>query len=301
MSLARADLSEDSKRAYASRVRGYLDWLATGPDLAAEVDPLADPAGRDFAIRDYRAWLKTVRKAKPATINAHLTALDHFYSEHLHLGRPAARRERISDTAPEALTEPEQRRFLRGATTRGAVVSVAGHSPLQRAQAIGRGAGIGPARDQAIALLLLYTGVRVEEAASLDLDDVALSARRGTVTVRAGKGRDGGALRQIPLHHAARDALRAWITARHITARLAGWDSPALFVNRGGQRLSTRSLHAIIAEISLAAGLVHDAGPDAGKSRVHPHTLRHTFATQLLRNGADVVLVADRAMLETCG
>jgi integrase/recombinase XerC len=39
--------------------------------------------------------------------------------------------------------------------------------------------------------------------------------------------------------------------------------------------------------------LVHDAGPNAGKPRVHPHTLRHSFGTQLLRNGVDIVIVAD--------
>lgn len=86
--LHRADLSDDARRAYASRVAGFLHWLTdTGqPDG----DPLNDPHARDFAVRDYRTHLKTVRKVKPNTINAVLTALDHFYAHHLGLGRPRA-------------------------------------------------------------------------------------------------------------------------------------------------------------------------------------------------------------------
>jgi hypothetical protein len=64
-------LDEDTRRAYTSRVRGYLAWLA-----AADVDgdPLAEPGARDGAVRDYRAHLQTVAKRKPATINTTLAA-----------------------------------------------------------------------------------------------------------------------------------------------------------------------------------------------------------------------------------
>jgi hypothetical protein len=86
--LATAALSPHARRGYASRVAGFLDWLDTGPDLGADVDPLAQPTGRDYAVRDYRSWLKTVRRATPWTVNAHLTALDHFYAHHLGLGAP---------------------------------------------------------------------------------------------------------------------------------------------------------------------------------------------------------------------
>lgn len=265
--LARADLSEHARRGYAGRVAGFLGWLAAGPDLGAEIEPLADPHGRDFAVRDYRAWLKTEQRAKPATINAHLTALDHFYGSHLRLGRPAAKRERIPEAAPQALEETDQRRYLRAAQKCA--------SP----------------RNTAIALLLLYTGLRVEELQDLDLDDVPISARRGKVVVRAGKGEVGGTYREVPLHRAAREALRAWLDER--PAHRGGQDTNALFLNRLGGRLLVRSMRTVVSDIGLAAGLVHDSGPDAGTSRVHPHTLRHTMATQLLRNGIDIVTVAD--------
>jgi hypothetical protein len=72
--LESADLSANARRGYGSRVAGFLDWLATGPDL--DGDPLTLPAARDDAVLDYRSWLKTVRKATPWTVNAHLTDPD---------------------------------------------------------------------------------------------------------------------------------------------------------------------------------------------------------------------------------
>ncbi|TDC72973.1 hypothetical protein E1193_26570 [Micromonospora sp. KC606] len=74
-------MSEHTRRAYASRVAGYLRWLADA-DLAdgqavgdpTGADPLANAWARDFAVRDYRVWLLTVAKKAPNTVNAHLTA-----------------------------------------------------------------------------------------------------------------------------------------------------------------------------------------------------------------------------------
>jgi site-specific recombinase XerD len=263
--LASAALSDNARRGYASRVAGFLDWLDACPDPGTEADPLGQPAARDYAVRDYRSWLKTVRRATPWTINAHLTALDHFYAHHLGLGAPIVKRERITPTAPESLNEDEQRRFIR---------------------ACGR---CGSRRNAAIGLLLLYTGLRVEEVEALDLDDLVISARRGKVIVRDGKG---GVYREVPLHRAARVALRAWLEER--PEHRGAEDSRALLLSRRGERMRGRALRYVVAELGLDARLVHEPShPDAGKPRVHPHTLRHTFATQLLRNGVDIVVVAD--------
>jgi integrase/recombinase XerC len=260
--LERADLSPHARRGYASRVAGYLAWLEAGPDLGSDVDPLTDPAGRDYAVRDYRRWLKTVRRAKPSTINSTITALEHFYTYHLRLGRPEIRREHLQNTAPEALEPMEQRRFLRAA-------------------------GRASERDAALALTLFYSGLRVAELAALNLEDVPISARRGKVVVRAGKGRDGGTYREVPLHHAAREALQRWLTVRatHPGAR----DTDALFLSRLGDRLGDRSIRSVIGEVGRSAGLVDDDG----EPRVHPHTLRHTFGTNMVREGVDLVTVAD--------
>ncbi|HEY6423505.1 MAG TPA: tyrosine-type recombinase/integrase [Pseudonocardiaceae bacterium] len=173
-------------------------------------------------------------------------------------------RERFTPTAPQSLDEDEQRRFIRAANRCGST------------------------RNTALALLLLYTGLRVEEVQALDVDDVATSARRGKVIVRDGKGH---VYREVPLHRSARTAIRAWRDERP-THRGAD-QTPALFLSRRGDRLRVRAIRYIVTEIGAAAGLIHESGPHASTSRVHPHTLRHSFATQLLRNGIDIVIVAD--------
>lgn len=155
----------------------------------------------------------------------------------------------------------------------------------------------GSARDTVVALLPFYAGLRVGGVVGLDLDDVALSARKGTLRVR-GKGRDGGKLRELPLTcPELRTALAAWLEQR---PTWPGSDTPALLLNRRGGRLSDRSARTIITDLGEQIGLKHSTSGRAGG--FGPHTLRHTFATQLLRGGADPVLVADllgHADLET--
>jgi len=113
-----AGLSRHTRRAYASRLAGYLRWLdgaaipAAGDPTGA--DPLADAWARDFAVRDYRTWLLTVAKRSPATINAHLTAIDAFYT---HLGLGAAHADRI-DLPPQAPPRPGPRGVAPGAARR---------------------------------------------------------------------------------------------------------------------------------------------------------------------------------------
>lgn len=244
-------LAGHTRRAYASRVAGYLTWLA---DTDIDGDPLADAAVRNGAVRDYRSWLKTVRGRSPSTVNAHLTALDHFYA-HRGLGAAVAKREDLPAAAPRALEEAEQRKVLRAAEQ------------------------LESKRDKAIAYILFYTGIRVEELESLDVADVKISARKGVLIVREGKG---GRYREIPLHAEARGPAADWIDAR---GGMEGAESTkALFLNRYGHRLSTRSVDKLIAELGKDARL---------DEALTPHILRHTFGTRMLRQGADVVLVAE--------
>ena len=132
-------------------------------------------------------------------------------------------------------------------------------------------------RDRALAHLLFYTGLRLGECAALTLDDVPMSERKGQVIVRQGKG---DAYREVPLNKQARASLDAYVKER----RAAGGNEPALFVNLHGSRLSTRAIDLIVRAL----------GHDAGLS-LSAHTLRHTCLTTLVRNGNDVVLVAELA------
>jgi hypothetical protein len=87
------------------RARQYLAWLAAAlAGGTVQGDPLTDSGARDRAVRDYRTHLQTVAKRKPATINAHLTAVDDFYRRR-GLGPAAAERAEIPSAALRALDE----------------------------------------------------------------------------------------------------------------------------------------------------------------------------------------------------
>ena len=127
-------------------------------------------------------------------------------------------------------------------------------------------------RDQAILELFYASGLRLSELVGLDLDDVNVSGR---VVRVLGKGRKE---RIVPFGRSAAEALRRYLDdARPGLAGARGGD--ALFLNHRGGRLSARSVARRISRWVLAAGLPR---------HVHPHVLRHSFATHLLCNGADL-------------
>ena len=197
--ITRQPLAANTRRAYRVRVAQYCAYLATTPVDGG--DPLRDIHAASYAARDYRTWLKTVRTAKPASVNLSLAALDHFY-RFLGLDPPDVAREDLPQAAPRALEPAEQVAFLRA---------------VERSRS---------ARDRAIAHLLFYTGLRIGECGALDVDDVALSARKGMVVVRCGKG---DAYREVPLNAAVRATLDTYTKERAARADAAG--EPALFLN----------------------------------------------------------------------
>jgi site-specific recombinase XerD len=134
------------------------------------------------------------------------------------------------------------------------------------------------ARDRAIVVVLLYTGLRLAELVALDVDDLRISARKGLVVVRSGKG---DAYREVPLNALVRQVLEEWIAER--TKRIAEGER-AVFVGRAGRRLSKRSVDDVV------RGLGEDAGV-----KLSAHILRHTFLTRMVRQGSDLVLVAELA------
>lgn len=154
------------------------------------------------------------------------------------------------------------------------------YEEVERLLEAASGSGLRALRDRAILELLFSAGLRVSELTSLDRDQVNL--RKGEFSVR-GKG---GKLRVVFLSDRARDALSRYLDKRSDM-------DPALFVSvpkvkreggnerRGGKglRLTERSIQRLVKKYATRAGIIKD---------IHPHTLRHSFATDLLQNGADI-------------
>lgn len=128
-------------------------------------------------------------------------------------------------------------------------------------------------RDRAVCEILYGAGLRVSELCGLNRD--GLDARQGLLRV-LGKGRKE---RIVPLHRAGWTAIERWLSVRD---EVLTSDSPreALFVNRRGARLGPRDVRRII-DRRLVLG------------HVHPHALRHTYATHLLEGGADLRVVQE--------
>jgi hypothetical protein len=108
--LARQPLSVNTRRTYLGRVRQYSAYLAACVNDYG--NPLTDPHARDYAIRDFKSHLKKSIKAKPASVNLTLAALDSLYL-FLGLGRSNVRREDLPQEAPRALEPEQQKRFMR--------------------------------------------------------------------------------------------------------------------------------------------------------------------------------------------
>ena len=125
-------------------------------------------------------------------------------------------------------------------------------------------------RDDAVVEMLYGSGLRVSELCSLDVDSI--DARRGIVRVM-GKGSKE---RQVPVSKPAVDAVRDWVKLRH---EVSVDDEFALFLNHRGKRITARDVRRLI--------------DDRAVSPTHPHALRHTFATHLLDNGADLRAVQE--------
>lgn len=163
----------------------------------------------------------------------------------------------------------EQRlpRHLRPGEIEALLEAVDGEEPLER-------------RDRALLELLYATGLRVGELVSLNWRDLDFESRVLRVLGKGGKER------MVPFGRPAVAALVAWRDCWK-SVRVIEDESQPLFLNHRGGRLSARSVRRVIDRA------VEKAALPAG---VHPHTLRHTFATHLLEGGADL-----RAIQELLG
>jgi len=130
------------------------------------------------------------------------------------------------------------------------------------------------ARDRAILETLYSTGIRVSELVALNMDDIDFL---GEVVHIRGKGKKE---RISPIGSSALQTIQHYLEFRNKRAQSnSNFDSKVLFVNKHGGRLSTRSVRRKMDKYLKMAGL---------DPAISPHTLRHSFATHMLNNGADL-------------
>lgn len=234
--LDRCKLASNTVKAYRRQCAAYVSWLGQRAD--AHPDAFADTIGAEAAVTAWRRHLLRAN-ARPATVNQALAAVTLMH-EHAGLRIHITRVRVPRPGEPDTLTPAQQ----------GAVERAAGRRGL---------------RDAAILAVLLYAGARAEECARLDLEDVAITARNGTIHLH-GKGDD---VRDVPLPPNARERIAAWILQR------GSQPGPLWTGQRGPLSISG------ITQVVLAVGA------DAGLPELRPHRLRHTYATRLRQGGAD--------------
>ncbi len=198
-------------------------------------------------VQEFKSYLYNVKRNKPVSVNRKLSALESFCEFLVSTGH-------LKDNPAAKVKKIKQQKT--------AEVAALSNSELYRLKRMFYLEG--NKRDIAIFELMINTGLREAEVCNLKLDDVIMSERKGVVIVRSGKGEK---YREVPLNANVRRALQAYLDVRPNRGNY-------LFVSNKSDRLSESQLYRIIRKHADMAGV-----------KAHPHMLRHTFATKLLREG----------------
>jgi integrase/recombinase XerC len=243
-----SDLTIKSYREDLELLYGYLcDTLGRSPSPAS-LKPLD--------LRTYVSALHESGYAK-SSVARRLASLRSYFR--------FAQREGLCDSNPaKPLRNPRRERKLPHFLTGSEIGKLLAAPP--------KGEPLG-LRDRAMLETLYSAGLRVSELVGINLNDLDLDD--GLVRVR-GKGKRE---RLAPLGSYAVKAIRAWMGKRVPAKSLSKTEASALFLNKFGKRLTTRSVARMLEKYLKITGL---------DLRTSPHTLRHSFATHLLDGGADI-------------
>ena len=202
------------------------------------------------------SWMNARGELSPSSLNARIAAVSHLLKW-------------LGHAVPDWIQRPSKRKSL---------PRTLGRSELSRLRDAS-----GNSEDPLafpIVTILLDTGLRVSELCGLDIEDMDLDDQSALVI--GGKGEKD---RTVLFTDATVRAVESWLPIRKSRARMTGTDDSerALLLSRRGRRMNPRSVQKLIDRLADAS--------DIPRSRLSPHTLRHTFATGLLERGADLVTI----------
>jgi integrase/recombinase XerC len=256
------NFSVHTVRCYGTDLAAFAAFLA-GQNTAP--DDLASPAFSDRLRRvtplDLRGYLADLRRAdySRATVARKIATLRSFY-------KFLARQGEVQANPVKVIRTPRQEKRL---------PKFLAPADVERLLSAPHGTDMLSLRDGAMLEILYSTGMRVSELVGMDLEDIDTI---GECTRVRGKGKRE---RFAPLGSFAIKSLNRYLDAR---AACGAHDAKAVFVNRHGQRLSSRSVRRKLDKYLAVAGL---------QGHASPHTLRHSFATHMLERGADLRAVQE--------
>ena len=247
--LGEQDISQNSIQALILDIRKFAKWFSSANQEPWDVERVTV---RD--VSDFREYLRVEKKQASSTINRNLASIRKYFkclfkNEQTKINPTIGIKElKRQPLAPQGLTRAEVRRLLREVELRQDI------------------------RARAIFSLMLYTGARLSDVVSLELYDINITPRAGTVFYRFGKG---SKQRTVPLPLQARNAIAEYLECRPPV------ETERVFIGERGA-LNSRGIQAIFEKYKALTGI----------DNLHCHVLRHTFSHTMLAQGGNIAQLA---------